>query len=414
MQLKAVKCPSCGADLQIPDDKDFIVCPYCSTTVQVREEVKLRYDANVSNLLKLADEDLKAGNYKEAYDYYNKALESDAGNPDAWLGKAVSSGFQSHSINEMMEWIGAAISNSSGEKQQSIKLKAASYINTIISGYDSTLNKASNMIPFINLSGGSADVYNSAISAMETAHVYSPANTEILHNLIKVCVHAKKYIWTDGLEDKIKRYQDELKQLDLNYNPASDMPQQPVIVSQTQNTVAAKTDDTSGCITKFLSIGLIIITVTVLAIGGIVFYVIHTVTSTVDDTKEKITKQIEPLKDLKSINKDVPKYENALEYDSKGYHVINVVISGNDVNTALKVNSYLLDSFGDKYAELIVNYFSSKITGLKFEEPLTEPLSTTLTEDELNSYPLAIMISSKSGSGFYEKNGTRYNKIKYK
>ncbi len=412
-----MKCPSCGADLQVPDDKDFMVCPYCNTTVKVREELRLKYDVDTTNLIKLADEDLKAGNYKEAYGYYNKALESDASNPDAWLGKAVSAGFMNHNINEMMEWIAAAVSNSSGEKQDGIKLKAASYINTIIIGYDSTINKASNLIPFLDISTGSVETYTSVINAMETAHSYAPKNTEILHNLIRVCIHSKKYIHTAEIDEKINRYKDELKQLDPYYDPNSDSVPQPIVINQPQYSNVATTQNKSkGCLSKFIIISIVIAVLSIAATGIIIYFIMNTVNNTVDNTKERITKQFEPLKELKNTGIDMPGSEVVKEYEAKDYHVMNVYIKEDDINSVVRVNYYLLGLNETKYSELIINYFNDRSTASSFDDIINDPKNYKGTYKSTEDSPAEIMIDSKSDkeSNLYKKSGTRYVKVRYK
>jgi len=37
MKFISAKCPSCNGDLQVPDNRDFVHCMYCGTTVKIRE-----------------------------------------------------------------------------------------------------------------------------------------------------------------------------------------------------------------------------------------------------------------------------------------------------------------------------------------------------------------------------------------
>ncbi len=53
MKFAPAKCPSCNRDLQIPDDREFVKCMYCSADINVREVLNVRYDVNIPNLLKL-------------------------------------------------------------------------------------------------------------------------------------------------------------------------------------------------------------------------------------------------------------------------------------------------------------------------------------------------------------------------
>jgi len=90
MKFLAAKCPACSGELQVPEDKDFVKCMYCGVDVKVRDAIRISLDANVPNLLELANSSLKSGNNEEAYHYFNKILEFDIKNYDAWFGKAIS------------------------------------------------------------------------------------------------------------------------------------------------------------------------------------------------------------------------------------------------------------------------------------------------------------------------------------
>jgi len=90
MKFVAAKCPSCQGELQVPEEKDFVKCLYCGVDVKVREAIKINLDANLPNLMELANGALKSGNNEEAYNYFNKILESDIKNYEAWYGKAIS------------------------------------------------------------------------------------------------------------------------------------------------------------------------------------------------------------------------------------------------------------------------------------------------------------------------------------
>ncbi len=91
MDLKPVKCPDCGADIQVPEGKDVVTCEYCGASISVRE-ITGGNDENINNFMSLAKASLEGGSYKEAIDYYNKVLEVDSSNADAWYGKAQSAG----------------------------------------------------------------------------------------------------------------------------------------------------------------------------------------------------------------------------------------------------------------------------------------------------------------------------------
>jgi tetratricopeptide (TPR) repeat protein len=91
----AAKCPSCGGDLQVPDNRDQVKCMYCGGTVIIRQAIQLASVVSVPNLITLAKAAAVAQNHKEAYDYYTRALEYDPRNSEAWFGKGESAGWMS-------------------------------------------------------------------------------------------------------------------------------------------------------------------------------------------------------------------------------------------------------------------------------------------------------------------------------
>ena len=87
MQLLAAKCPSCGADIQVPDNKDYAYCTFCGSNVKVRESVIVKSDVDVENLIALGNVELQAKDYNDAIDYFTRVLEVDGKNHHAWMGK---------------------------------------------------------------------------------------------------------------------------------------------------------------------------------------------------------------------------------------------------------------------------------------------------------------------------------------
>ncbi len=85
--FKTTQCPNCGAGLQVPHDKDDIICMYCGGQVVVKQTVPKIAGSNVDNLLKLAEVDREAGQLGDAIHYYNKVLEVEVENATAWFGK---------------------------------------------------------------------------------------------------------------------------------------------------------------------------------------------------------------------------------------------------------------------------------------------------------------------------------------
>jgi len=107
----AAKCPSCGGDLQVPDNREQVKCMYCGGTVIIRQAIQLASGVNVPNLMALAKSALGAQNHKEAYDYYTKVLEYDPRNSEAWFGKGESAGWMSTVAQLRTQEMIAALTN---------------------------------------------------------------------------------------------------------------------------------------------------------------------------------------------------------------------------------------------------------------------------------------------------------------
>ena len=107
MLLEAVRCPYCGAELNISEDHpDYTVCGSCGTTVLLQDIRKVEFSGEVKNvcsgkvvidrsqegrnLIRLGNMAFNAGNYREAYDYYSKGLVFRSDDPRALLRRGIS------------------------------------------------------------------------------------------------------------------------------------------------------------------------------------------------------------------------------------------------------------------------------------------------------------------------------------
>ncbi len=123
MGLVSMKCPSCGANLELDNSKDYGICDYCGTKVmQEKIVVEHRIDESgkYKNYINLANRAYLSRNYKEAYEYYTKALEIDQSDCMVNYRKAVSSWFLSSKEKRPAEVIGgvtAAYSSVSKENK---------------------------------------------------------------------------------------------------------------------------------------------------------------------------------------------------------------------------------------------------------------------------------------------------------
>lgn len=102
MGIVAAKCPQCGANIKVDEEKDAGICEYCGTPF-ITEKAINNYNtyvtnnyaganinvlgADYNNYIVLAQNAIKAMNEEEAAKYVNKALELKIDLPIAWITK---------------------------------------------------------------------------------------------------------------------------------------------------------------------------------------------------------------------------------------------------------------------------------------------------------------------------------------
>lgn len=95
MAMKALRCPQCGADLELNDEKDFGFCTHCGTKIMLHDVVEytgsvaLDTSAQGRNRVLLGNRAFEAGNWKEAYDCFTRALEDIPDDVTALYRKAI-------------------------------------------------------------------------------------------------------------------------------------------------------------------------------------------------------------------------------------------------------------------------------------------------------------------------------------
>jgi tetratricopeptide (TPR) repeat protein len=84
-----IKCTSCGATQELATNHQ---CGYCGSAIEqekAQENYKTATSGEIGNLMMMAETAIDATNWEEALQYYNKTLEKDITNSDAWLGKGI-------------------------------------------------------------------------------------------------------------------------------------------------------------------------------------------------------------------------------------------------------------------------------------------------------------------------------------
>ena len=102
MGFVAVKCPQCGADIQLDDSREFGFCNYCGTKVMQDKilvehsgSVKIDDSDKLQNLYKLARRARENNDSENAAKYYSTILTD---NPDDWEANFFSSYYEAMSM----------------------------------------------------------------------------------------------------------------------------------------------------------------------------------------------------------------------------------------------------------------------------------------------------------------------------
>ena len=95
MAMIALRCPSCNAELEIDDEKEFGFCTHCGTKVMLHEVVEhtgsvaLDTSAQGRNRILLGNRAFEAGNWQEACDCFTRGLEDLPDDVTALYRKAI-------------------------------------------------------------------------------------------------------------------------------------------------------------------------------------------------------------------------------------------------------------------------------------------------------------------------------------
>jgi tetratricopeptide (TPR) repeat protein len=247
--FREAKCPNCGGELRIPDDKTTVKCMYCSSDIVVRQAIQAAGGANIENFLNLARIARDAGNNEEAYGYYTKVLEMDPGNCEAWFGKGESAGWTStlrqFRLPEMLTAFQKALGCVSPDKKENLTTQIANTINSVaVAYYKLAKNQLKEYIAVGNTWSEYLEQCSIVIQAIERAHEYAPTDKQIIENIIFICkdniegvAYDDHYDTFEGiptpkvarisqeyetaLREKIGIYEAKLKQLDPSYQPVT-------------------------------------------------------------------------------------------------------------------------------------------------------------------------------------------------
>jgi DNA-directed RNA polymerase subunit RPC12/RpoP len=187
----AAKCPGCGGELRVPEDREQVKCMYCGGTVIIRQAVQLVAGVNVANLMELAKAAATAGNPREAYDYYTRVLEHEPRNPTAWVGKGEAAGWMSTvkdiKTTEMIAAFNKAISYAPESEQPALRKHCAESINKVTSAcYSICRAHADRFAKVGNTWGDYIERCGLLMSALMVGNKFDPNNKTTIENIIHI------------------------------------------------------------------------------------------------------------------------------------------------------------------------------------------------------------------------------------
>lgn len=167
-----VKCTSCGASQNISEAQN---CDFCGNLIEI-ESAKNNYvsflNGESGNLMSMAETAIDATNWDEALQYFNRVLEKEINNSDAWLGKGIAIVYTSKigdlKISEAIAYWKNAIKHASNENAMSSRV--AKEIDQVINSFYPTIEN--HYIEFSGLKNSYEELVN-RFAILEKAQAYA-------------------------------------------------------------------------------------------------------------------------------------------------------------------------------------------------------------------------------------------------
>ncbi len=99
--LAAARCPKCGGPLGRAKAGEY-TCAYCGTSFVARELVAGQ-SVDLREFYERALAAVEEGDYGRAYEYFDRILETDAAEYQAWVGKGIAGAYARLSDNQVLE-----------------------------------------------------------------------------------------------------------------------------------------------------------------------------------------------------------------------------------------------------------------------------------------------------------------------
>lgn len=99
--LVAARCPKCGGVLRAAE-RGAYACEYCGTSFMARE-LAAGKSVDLRKFYEQALAAVEEGDYGRAYEYFERILETDAAEYQAWVGKGIAGAYARLSDNQQLE-----------------------------------------------------------------------------------------------------------------------------------------------------------------------------------------------------------------------------------------------------------------------------------------------------------------------
>jgi hypothetical protein len=193
-----IKCTSCGATQELAANHQ---CGYCGSAIEqekAQENYKSSTTGEVGNLMIMAETAVDATNWEEALQYYNKALEKEIINSDAWLGKGIAIVYTSKigdlKISEAIAYWKNALKHS--PNQEAMGKRVAKEINEVVNKFYPSLEN--HFIQFKDLDNSYGELVSKFVileAAQDFAVQLDPSNINYFktgYNLCKRVINIPK------------------------------------------------------------------------------------------------------------------------------------------------------------------------------------------------------------------------------
>lgn len=192
MSFVATQCPSCLKSIQVPTDIEVSKCMYCGADVVPPIISSVAPSVSVANLLGMARTASIAGNQAEAETYFNRVLELDPRNSEAWLGKGKAAAWQSSIANirthEMAVAFGHAIGTADEANRAAVIQSCVDEMNHIVATiYGMANEQMHEYVALENTWISYVSQVGQLLLALDSALDWDPNNVTTLENIVHLC-----------------------------------------------------------------------------------------------------------------------------------------------------------------------------------------------------------------------------------